>query len=225
MTLTLTKNEARWGWLYLILHFLAVPVVVAVICVLMGIWSETVINNICFFLNAALAVVFFRRLLARSFENCRGRWKETLWTAAKHFGLYWVLNIAVSLLVTAIDPEFGNVNDANISAMMAESPVLMSIAVIFAAPLAEECLFRGWMFTGLAKKNLPLAYAVTCCAFSAAHVVGYIGSYSPLTLVLCFVQYLGPSYALCRACQKNDSLCAPLLMHMVVNAIACLILG
>ena len=40
------------------------------------------------------------------------------------------------------------------------------LAVIFAAPLAEECLCRGWMFTGLARRSIPLAYAVTAISHS-----------------------------------------------------------
>ena len=225
MTLTLTKKEQILGWLFLLCQFLAVPFLVVLLCMLMGVYSEAVINVICFALNAVLAVLIFRRLLVRSFRNCAGRWRETLMTALKGFGMYWIVNIAVTWLTLLVEPDFGNVNDANISSMIGESPVLMALAVIFMAPLAEECLFRGWMFTGLAKRSLPLAYAITCGFFSAAHVVGYIGHYEPRTLLLCFIQYLGPSFVLCRVCQKNDSLCAPLLMHTAINAVGCLILG
>ena len=108
----------------------------------------------------------------------------------------------------------------SITAMIREQPWLMSIAVVFFAPLAEECLFRGWIFTGLAQRNLPLAYGVTACFFSAAHILGYVGRYDPLTLLLCFLQYLGPSIALCFSCRKADSLLAPMLLHMTINAIA-----
>ena len=64
MTLTLTKNEQRFGWLFLLCEFLLVPFAVSIVCMLMGIYSEAAINVICFFLNAALAVLIFRRLLA-----------------------------------------------------------------------------------------------------------------------------------------------------------------
>ena len=224
MTLTLTKKEATWGWFFLFAHFLAVPFAAAVLCMLLGVTSEAVINELCFFLSTALAVMIFRPLLTQSLRNCAGRWRQTLRTALKGYLLYWLVNIAVTWIVLTIEPEFGNVNDENISSMLGESPLLMAIAVIFAAPLAEECLFRGWMFTGLAKKSLPLAYAVTCGFFSAAHIVGYLGIYPPRTLLLCFIQYLGPSYVLCRTCQTDDSLCAPLLLHMVINAMGCLYL-
>ena len=119
-----------------------------------------------------------------------------------------------------LEPDFGNINDENILAMLEQSPLLMTLAVVFAAPLAEECLFRGWMFTGLAEKSLPLAYALTCTIFSGVHILPYIGTYDVLTLLLCFLQYLAPSYVLCRTCQRDNSLCAPLLLHMTINTAA-----
>ena len=224
MTLTLTKHEKTLGWLFLLCEFLVIPFAVSLVCLLMGIVSEAVVNLVCFFVNAVLAAVIFRRLLMQSLRNCAGRWKETALTVLKGFVLYWVVNLAVTCLTVLVEPEFANVNDQNISSMMGEYPLFMSLAVIFAAPLAEECLCRGWMFTGLAQKSLALAYLITCGFFSAAHVVSYIGLYEPRTLLLCFVQYLGPSFVLCRVCQKNDSLFAPLLLHMSINAIGCVIM-
>ena len=224
MTLKLTKNEKRWGWFFLLAQMLVVPFAAALICLWMDVYSDTVVNNLCFFLNAALAVLIFRHLLEQSFRRCRGRWKQTVLTVLKGLGLYFLLNYAVNSLVFRIYPNFSNVNDATVGAMLTESPWLMTIAVVFAAPLAEECLCRGWMFTGLAEKSIPLAYCVTCGFFAAVHVLSYIGFYSPMTLALCFVQYLGPGIALCWACQRDDSLCAPLLMHMSINALACLMM-
>ena len=220
MTLTLTKQEKRWGWVYLAAQMLVLPFAVAIVCVLMGIQSETVMNLICFYLNAALALILFPSLLGKSLHNCRGRWKDTLKTALKGFGLYWLTSLAVTAVILTLKPDFANVNDASINSMLDESPLLMTLAVVFAAPLAEECLFRGWMFTGLAERSLPLAYAVTCVFFSGVHILAYLGTYDALTLLLCFVQYLAPSYVLCRTCARDDSLCAPLLLHMTINTAA-----
>ena len=224
MTLRLTKQEKISGWVYLLLQMLALPFAVALVCVALGITSDALINGICFYLNAALALILFRKLLKQSLRNAAESWKKTVVTAMKGFGLYWLVNIMVNTIILYVQPEFGNVNDANVGAMIDEIPVLMTIAVIFAAPLAEECLFRGWMFTGLAERSVPLAYAVTCGFFSAAHVLGYIGTYDALTLLLCFLQYLGPSIALCWTCQKNDSLAAPLVLHIFINALGCIFL-
>lgn len=224
MTLTLTKKETFLGWLFLLGQFLVVPFAVTLVCLGMGIESEAAANIICFLVNAVLALIFFRRLLLQSLRTSSGHWKRTLRTALEGFGLYWLVNVAVTWVTLSLEPEFANINDQSIGSMLKETPLLMTLCVIFAAPLAEECLFRGWMFTGLAKRGLPLAYAVTCCFFSAAHILSYIGIYAPRTLFLCFVQYLGPSLVLCRTCHKDDSLCAPLLLHSFINAMGCLFL-
>ena len=220
MTLRLTKNEKNRGWLLPLCEFLVFPITVSMGCSRLGIYSEAVFNQLCFFHNAALAAVLFRRLLGKSLDNCRGRWRETISTALTGFVLYWLASLLVTGAILVLKPDFANVNDQAIGSMLDESPVMMTLAVVFAAPLAEECLFRGWMFTGLAEKSLPLAYAVTCTVFSAVHILSYLGTCDALTLLLCFVQYLVPSFILCRTCQKSDSLCAPLLLHSVINILA-----
>ena len=223
MTLTLTKFEKRWGWVFLLLYILVLPFLVGLLLALAGVYTDAAANLLCFFLTGALAVVFFRRLLASSVRHSARSWKHTVVTASKGFALYWILNFSLTFVILMAKPDFGNVNDANVGSMLDQYPLLMTLAVIFAAPLAEECLFRGWIFTGLAQRSVPLAYIVTCGFFAAAHVTGYIGRYDGLTLALCFLQYIGPSFALCWVCRQDDSLCAPLLMHMTINAIACLL--
>ena len=220
MTLRLTFREKRLGWFYLAAQMLVIPFAVAAVCMLLGIRSEADINLICFYLNAALAAAVFPNLLTRSFSGLGHRWKATLLTAWKGFGLYWLVSTAVALALLALKPDFANVNDQSVSAMVGERPLLMTVAVVFAAPLAEECLFRGWMFLGLAEKSRTLAYMVTCVFFSAVHILAYIGTYDALTLLLCFVQYLAPSYVLCRTCARDNSLCAPMLLHMTINTVA-----
>ncbi len=222
MNLTITKNEKIFGWIWLPVQFLVLPFLVALVCVVAGIYSEAVINLICFAVNAVLALVFFRSLLRRSLENTRGKWKQTLLIVLKGLGLHYLISYAVAIVIVSVQPEFANVNDANINGMLGEFPILMSLAVIFAAPLAEECLFRGWMFTGLAKKSVPLAYCVTCGVFAVIHIVGYIGTADVQTLALCLLQYLAPGAVLCWACKEADSLTAPLILHMSINAISCL---
>ena len=218
MTLTLTDQEKRRGWLFLILQTYLVPWGAAMLCAALSIRSVTAVNLLGFFANSLLAAVFFRQLLLRSLEKSRrGR---TLRTIAGGFFLYLILSNLVTGLIFTVKPDFFNFNDAGINAMIDESPILMSIAVVFAVPLAEECLFRGWIFTGLAQRSLPLAYLITSLGFALIHTAGYIGLYDPLTLLLFTAQYLVPGAVLCWTCRKADSLLAPLGLHMTINTIA-----
>ena len=220
MTLNLTKNEKNLGWLLPLCQFVVFPITVSMGCTTMGIYSVAVFNQICFFLSAALAAVLFRDLLGSSLRRSRSELKKTLLTVLTGLVLYWLVSSALAAAVLALKPDFANVNDASVNAMLDESPVMMALAVVFAAPLAEECLFRGWIFTGLARRSVPLAYAATSLLFCAAHIAGYVGTYDPVTLLLCFLQYVCPSLILCWTCRRADSLMAPLLLHMTINTIA-----
>ena len=218
MTLTLTNWEKRWGILYLLAQMFLVPFGAVILCDALSIHSVAAVNLTAFFINAVLAVVFFRQLLRSSLKNFR--WGRTLRTAGAGFCLYWLANTVLMTAILALKPDFANINDTGINAMIDEFPVLMPLAVVFAAPLAEECLFRGWIFTGLAQKSLPLAYGITTLTFSLIHTLGYIGTCDAMTLALCTMQYLVPAAVLCWVCHKSDSLCGPLLLHMAINTIA-----
>ena len=220
MKLTLSNWEKRWGALYLLLQMFLVPWCAAVLCIALGVRSATAVNLVGFFANAGLSLLFFREVLMQSARNSLSGIRKTLGTAALGFVIYWLLSEAVMMLILALKPDFANINDMSVNAMIDEFPVLMPLAVVFAAPLAEECLFRGWLFTGLAERSLPLAYGATTLFFASIHIFGYIGTYDALTLGLCTMQYLVPGAVLCWTCRKADSLFAPLLLHMTINTIA-----
>ena len=218
MTLTLSKQEKCWGAIYLFLQLLLVPYAAAIGCRILSVYSVAAVNLTAFFINAVLAVIFFHRLLLDSLKNFR--WDRTLCSVAVGFFLYWVLNTLVMTAILTLKPDFYNINDSGINVMIDEFPVLMPLAVVFAVPLAEECLFRGWLFTGLAQRSLALAYGITTLSFASVHMLGYIGACDALTLLLCTAQYLVPSAVLCWVCHKADSLLAPILLHMTINTIA-----
>ena len=96
MTLTLTRSEKIFGGVYLLLQTLLVPFAVTALCMALGNPSDALINLICFFCNALLALVFFRRLLVRSWRNAARDWKRTLAVTAKGFGLYWAINLLIT---------------------------------------------------------------------------------------------------------------------------------
>ena len=60
---------------------------------------------------------------------------------------------------------------------------------------------------------------VSVLAFAAIHVVGYIGLFDPVTLILCFVQYLPAGIILAAAYEKTDTIITPILIHIFINLI------
>lgn len=54
-------------------------------------------------------------------------------------------------------------------------------------------------------------------AFSMVHIVSYVGAYTPLQLVLAFVQYLPGGAWLCWCYTKSGSIYGPIVMHSLIN--------
>lgn len=133
--------------------------------------------------------------------------------------LYFIASSMVGILIQGIMPEFYNVNDSTIAYLMDSDFGLIIAGVVFFVPIAEEVMYRGLAFGSLYKRSKFLAYLVSTLVFSAIHVVGYIGMYEPMHLLLCLLQYVPASLCLCWAYAHSGNLFAPIFMHMIINAI------
>ena len=85
--------------------------------------------------------------------------------------------------------------------------------------LFEECIFRGLIFRNLYGKSPWAAYLISMIAFACIHILGYIGLYSPLELVLALLQYLPAGLCLAWSYTRADTIFAPIIIHAAVNYI------
>ena len=131
--------------------------------------------------------------------------------------VYWACFFSIRFLLTTFVPTFQNPNDATIFQLLQENATLTSIGVIVLAPVAEELFYRGVIFGTSYQYNRFAAYALSCIAFSAVHVAGYINQADGLTLVLCFVQYLPAGLCLAWSYHRSGTIWAPILMHIAIN--------
>lgn len=92
-------------------------------------------------------------------------------------------------------------------------PVLLWLGVIVVAPVFEEVLFRGFMFTGLARSRMGVSGAifVTSLLWALIHM-----QYDPLVVGMLFLFGI----ALGAARQVTGSLYVPIAMHMAWNGVA-----
>lgn len=92
--------------------------------------------------------------------------------------------------------------------------VLMGIAVMIAAPIAEEVLFRGFLFGGLRRYwGFVPAALVSGAVFSLAH--GYIGLIIPFMLVGAVLAFVY---------ERSGSLLTAIATHFIFNAVSYLLL-
>lgn len=133
---------------------------------------------------------------------------------AAYYACHYVTDWAVRQLV----PGFSNYNDESIAALSRGNYFLMFIGTVILAPPMEECTFRGLIFRNLYGKSRWAAYLVSMLAFAMIHILGYIGKYSPLELIMAVLQYLPAGLCLAWAYTKADTIFAPILIHSAINA-------
>lgn len=223
LSVSLTHSEFFWGWIWLAVQLIVLPTVLEACNLLLGTpLSIAELNFVSFCINFIAVAVIFRKLLL----NCGKIALSQPWRCLRAAGiglmLYWLLSYLYGIVLYFVSPDFTNVNDSSVGAMVAENYELLAFGTVLLVPVAEETLFRGLIFGSLYNRNRFWAYTVSVVAFAALHVIGYIGYYPAMQLLLCFLQYIPASISLAWAYTKADSIWAPILMHITINQIAIL---
>jgi len=220
-SVTLTPKEQSLGWCWLAVQVLALPVLLQMLALWFG-FGSLVMNLISFLISFIATVCIFFRFLRMNLQKDLKAPFRVLRAALLCFFLYQICSTVTNWLIYRLVPDFSNANDANIIQMVRSNYVLMAVSSILLAPVSEELLFRGLIFGSLFPKSKWLAYCVSSLAFCLIHIAGYIGSASPLTLLLGFLQYIPAGLCLALSYQLSDSIWAPILFHITVNQIAML---
>ena len=215
---TLRRDETQLGWIYFVFQLLLLPsILTSLNALLPAPFSKAEVNFTYFLLNFMAMIWIFHRFLGASFRVMTGH--PIVFCQAIVLGLfsYWVTSVATTWALHQLDPGFVNRNDASIAAMTRGSYYLMAVGTALLVPPVEECFYRGLMFRNLYKTSPIAAYLVSMAVFSLVHILGFIGSASPLSLLLSFVQYLPAGLWLAWTYTKADTIFAPIVMHGLIN--------
>ena len=154
-------------------------------------------------------IIRLRRLSFRTYLGLTHvRWRPMLW---------WVVGgILIAAVWDGLAPLLGRPIIPPFMVRTYESavvPGLMFVAFIAAAPILEECFFRGFLFRGLAHRRLGGldAVVITSAVWAALHI-----QYEAFVIGSIFLMglYLG----FCRL--KTGSIVPALLIHALWNLIA-----
>ena len=223
LSVSLSPVETILGIVYIVIQLLVLPVLLVIANMLFRLnLNEAELNFLCFAINFVCVTVIFHKYLISSAKIAFRQPLNTLKAAGIGLLLYFVSSYAMTALIFFIDPDFFNVNDNSIAGMLEQNYVLMSLGAIALAPVTEEILYRGVVFGQIHRRWPIAAFVISSAIFSALHVVGYIGQYSPIQLLLCYIQYLPPSIILAWTYVKADTIWASILIHIVINAIGML---
>ena len=216
-----SRPETIAGAIYLFISLFVLPTVLPVANILTGSHFDIgQVNFIYFMVNFAAATVIFRKYLIQSLQDALRVPVPTLLYSVLGYLGNQTLSALVSMVCLMLYPGFANVNDSNIAGMLTDNDSLMFIGTVILAPVYEELLYRGLIFRGLYDRSPAAAHLVSILLFSALHIIGYIGVYEPVHLLLCFLQYIPPAYCLNFAYRHSGTIAAPILMHILTNLMA-----
>ena len=223
LSVHLTDREQIWAIIYLLFSLFLLPELLQWMngylpMKLGNLWINFLYFTVNFLFVFWIFAGFFKRSLIYAGQNMLDFLVAVLLGSA----FYWLSSWGLSQALRYLFPDYTNLNDGSIGILVQENFVLMFLGTVLFVPVAEEALHRGLIFGCLYPKSHAAAYAISVTVFAAVHIVGYVGVYSPLHIVLAFVQYLPAGLALAWAYRRSGSIFAPMLMHAVINAVGML---
>lgn len=218
MTNPLKKSEIIWGSTYAFIQFFLLGDIALILKLAFGI-PVWMLQLGIFALNFLCTVIIFRRFLWNSCKTALHKPLKILGYTILGLVLYFVSTFVMSFIILMIRPDYLNLNDVSISQMSQESGIWMTVGTVLLVPVAEETVFRGLLFRSFYDRSPFLAWMLSVCLFSAVHILGYIGLYDPVKLLLAFLQYLPAGICLIFAYKETDTIITPILMHTCINLI------
>ena len=218
MSNSLRKYEVSLGSIYALTELLILPQMAAIAddYLQLPVW---LINCMVYILNfICLCAVFHRFILDSLKKSAQNPWR-TFRFAGLGLLIYYFLTSLISYITVLVYPDYVNLNDTSVSSMVAEGGALMVASTVFLVPVSEELLFRGLLFRGIYDHSPLAAWIVSIVSFSLVHIVGYIGIYDPIALLIAFIQYLPAGFCLAFAYKKADTIITPILIHIAINQI------
>lgn len=217
----LSNQETVWGIVYLLFQMLVLSSLL--------VWGNTALgrplttaelNFVYYLTNFLASLLIYHEFLGRNLRQIGHHPAYFCQAVILGFVAYQACSWAVTELVRLLIPRFTNYNDASLANMAATNSFLIFIGTVILVPVAEETVFRGLIFRNLYGKSHWAAYAISILAFAAIHILGYIGQYSPVELLVATLQYLPAGLCLAWSYTKADSIFAPIVIHAAINFLA-----
>ena len=219
-TLTMTKKERVTGIVFILIHSAVLPFLLLIIFAVFGIADDSLFVPLHYIISFLLVLGLFFRYLRDSFADMCKSFPRTLKAVLLGFVLYFVLQLAMVLLL-ANTPAIGqiNPNQAAIEESAAQNFGMIAVVAVLLAPIVEEVIFRGALFGSLRQKSRILAYVVSAAVFGMYHLwPSFVFDFRP-ELWWFLLHYVPGSIAIAWSFERGGTIWSPILLHAVINFI------
>lgn len=170
-------------------------------------------------ITICLSIIVLKEFLKIQIQDLKKHWKHILLMIFVTLFMAYMLEILGSLLSSLFTSQMVSSNQQSLDKLTQSVPLLSLISIIILAPICEELIFRGFIFTSIAHKHKKLAYIISAGLFGILHVLPAImaGNISEIYLSL---PYIFTGLALCFAYDRTNNLFTSIGVHMTINTIA-----
>ena len=220
MTLiVMNKKEQLFTGIYLAFQLLFLPTILSHLVEFLSLSLNVAQLNFVFFtINFLCTIGICRKFMDSNLRRAVKNPDNLLITVLLTLCFYHFASLAVDSVIFWLMPDFYNVNDISIGAMVTSDFWLTATATVLLVPLTEEILYRGLLFGVLYRRSRIAAYLISTLIFAAIHILGYIQQHTAKQLLLCLLQYIPAGLCLGWAYKRSGTLFAPVLVHSIINA-------
>lgn len=217
----LSPQAAKKGWCWMAFQYLLLPQLLSLAAGLLSPEiSDAAVNFLYHFLSFLGVFLIFHAYLQDSFRWAAAHWRRCALVCAAALGIFYAATWAVTLAIAGLAPAFANRNNEAILRLRQQGLAMTALSTVFFAPLSEESLFRGLIFSRTLPRSRWGAFALSVLCFGLLHVLGYLGTYTPLQFVLSLLQYAPAGLVLAWSFEKSQTIAVPILIHTVINAVS-----
>lgn len=186
------------------------------------IWISAVAQVITAFIVIGLMMVVSKRVLPAVKKNISG--KVIL------EGLKYALYAYLAVIGYGILDEilFGaatvNENQSQVVQMVKGFPIVGILFTVMAAPIIEELTYRYYLYKGIEKRSVFLAFVVTVFLFAAMHLIPSISSGTFVQDLRSLPAYMFASFLFTFSYYRSKKILVPITAHMIYNGFAVLMM-
>lgn len=173
-----------------------------------------------------IVAIFFSRTLLESIKSALKKIKKTLlWTKIGFIVIFLLQNVVWDAIIKQIFiqmfmiEKIANSNQSNLTSMLLEYPILMSLLVVVIGPILEEIIYRFALFRTLYEKNHFLAYFITAFVFGLQHIFSATIMNGQMGESINIIGYMIFGFGLSFVYVKTKNLTASILIHILNNLI------
>ena len=213
-----SPQETVGGFCYLAFQLLLLPELLKILnAQLSAPLGEAELNFVFYTINFVAVLLIYHQFLSSAAAQALRHPAILCQAIILGLAAYYACSLATNRVIGLLAPGFSNYNDSAIGAMRQESRLLVFIGTVLLVPTVEECVFRGLVFRNLYGKSHWAAYIVSMLAFAFVHILGYVGQYTPLEILMSVLQYLPAGLCLAWSYTKADTIFVPIAIHAAVN--------